>query len=144
MYEDDKLFAKALSLLERTYAQRRRLLTALGDIVLIEDEEVAVFGNAGEMSASVAFLTFLVRSAEVWGVFSRVSGPFGPDKFKLVLETCDKLQRFLTLEAAQEVYISTQHDIFTSAHLKLVIFSIFLIFFWNLISLYTCNMKKIK
>jgi hypothetical protein len=129
MYEDDKLFAKALSLLERTYAQRRKLLTALGDIVLIEDEEVAVFGNAGEMSASVAFLTFLVRSAEVWGVFSRVSGPFGPDKFKLVLETCDKLQRFLTLEAAQEVYISTQHDIFISAHLKLVIFFIILIFF---------------
>ena len=95
MYNDDVLFARALGMLERTYAQRRKLIEAAGDVTLLERENVPVFGNVADMSAELSYLTFLVRSSEVWGVSSRVSGPFGPDKYDTVVRTCDKIAEFL-------------------------------------------------
>ena len=49
--------------------------------------QVPVFGNAADMIAQLSYLGSLVRSSEVWGVFSKVSGPFGPDKYESVQET---------------------------------------------------------
>jgi hypothetical protein len=95
MYQDDKLFARALSLLNRTYGQRRKLIDALGDVTLLQQETVPIFGNVAEMNSELGFLIFLVRSSEVWGVSSRVSGPFGPDKYNTVVMTCDKINSFL-------------------------------------------------
>ena len=94
-YEDDNLFAAALNLLERSYGQRRKLLDSLGEITLLEKETVPVFKNAADMNAELSYLIFLVRSSEVWGVSSRVSGPFGPDKYEAVVRTCDRLSEFL-------------------------------------------------
>ena len=95
MYEDDALFASALALLERTYGQRKKLVEAVGNVTLLHQEVVPVFGNVADMSAELGYLVYLVRSFEVWGVNSRVSGPFGPDKCDAVLATCDKLNQFL-------------------------------------------------
>jgi hypothetical protein len=95
MYDDDKLFARALSMLDRTYGQRRKLIDALGEVTLLQRESVPIFGNVADMTAELGFLIFLVRSSEVWGVSSRVSGPFGPDKYNTVVMTCDKINSFL-------------------------------------------------
>jgi hypothetical protein len=94
-YQDDALFAAALELLERNYGQRKKLLHALSEVTLLDTEAVPVFGNVGDMSAELGFLTFLVRSSEVWGVSSRVSGPFQPEKYDLVVRTCDRVSEFL-------------------------------------------------
>ena len=94
-YQDDALFAAALELLERTYGQRRKLLHAISEVTLLETEVVPVFGNVAEMSSELGFMLFLVRSFEVWGVSSRVSGPFQPEKFDLVVRTCDRISQYL-------------------------------------------------
>jgi hypothetical protein len=95
MYDDDVLFSKALCLLERTYGQRRKLLEALGEVTLLQRETVPVFANAADMTAELGYLMFMVRSSEVWGVCSRVSGPFNLDKYDTVVRTCDRLCEFL-------------------------------------------------
>jgi hypothetical protein len=95
MYDDDKLFAKALTLLDRTYGQRRKLIDAVGDVTLLQQETVPIFDNVADMTSELGYLIFLVRSSEVWGVSSRVSGPFGPDKYDAVLRTCAKINAFM-------------------------------------------------
>eukprot|EP00615_Pteridomonas_danica_P005853 CAMPEP_0114339576 /NCGR_PEP_ID=MMETSP0101-20121206/7817_1 /TAXON_ID=38822 ORGANISM="Pteridomonas danica, Strain PT" /NCGR_SAMPLE_ID=MMETSP0101 /ASSEMBLY_ACC=CAM_ASM_000211 /LENGTH=2941 /DNA_ID=CAMNT_0001472581 /DNA_START=113 /DNA_END=8938 /DNA_ORIENTATION=+ len=102
MYDDDVLFAQALALLERTFTQRRKVLQALSDVILIQQPTLPLFGNVSEMTSELGYLTFLTRSYSVWGVCSRVSGPFGPDKYEQVLRTLDKLQSFF-YEKAHEV-----------------------------------------
>ena len=94
-YQDDALFAAALELLERTYSQRKKLLHALSEVTLLETEAVPVFGNVGVMSSELNFLLFLVRSSGVWGVCSRVAGPFQKDQYDLVLKTCDRISKYL-------------------------------------------------
>jgi hypothetical protein len=94
MYDDDVLFSSALALLERTFTQRRKVLNALSDVILIQQPTLPLFGNVSEMTSELGYLTFLTRSYSVWGVHSRVSGPFGPDKYDQVLRTLDKLQAF--------------------------------------------------
>ena len=94
-YQDDALFAAALELLERTYGQRKKLLHALSEVTLLDSEVVPVFGNVGEMSSELGFLLFLVRSSEVWGVCSRVAGPFQPERYDLVVRTCDRISEYL-------------------------------------------------
>ena len=47
------------------------------------------------MRAELGYLTFLVRSSEVWGVSSRVSGAFQPEKKTLATKTCDRVMNFL-------------------------------------------------
>ena len=65
MYEDDKLFAKALELLERSYSQRKILISSLKEVVMLNDENISIFGTSADLSAEISFLTFLVRSSEV-------------------------------------------------------------------------------
>jgi hypothetical protein len=95
MYEDDVLFAKALELLERNYGQRQQLLRSLRDVVILQNESVPVFGTCAYMVSEIFFLKYLVRSSEVWGVSSKVSGPFEADKLDIILETCRKLEEFM-------------------------------------------------
>ena len=93
-YEDDELFAAALELLEGTFTQRRNLIDALGDVILLPTNELPVFCSVAVASADLSFLTFLVRSYSVWGVCSRVSGPFDGAKRDLALDTLARLIRF--------------------------------------------------
>jgi hypothetical protein len=80
-YEDDALAASALRLLESTYSQRRKLKDALKDVTLLERPSVAVFGDVHALRVEMSNLVFLTRTASVWGVKSRVSGPFGDKGF---------------------------------------------------------------
>lgn len=112
MYEDDNLFAKALELLDRTYGQRRNLLENLKQVVLLQNENVPIFGNTADLSADISFLTYLVRSSEVWGVCSHTSGPFGHDKYKQIKVLCTKLDAFfggknslITSVSPNQVYV---------------------------------------
>jgi len=94
-YQDDALFAAALELLERTYGQRKKLLHALSEVVLLDSEVVPVFGTVGEMSSQLDLLLFLVRSSGVWGVSSRIAGPSQPEHFARVMQTCDNISTYL-------------------------------------------------
>jgi hypothetical protein len=75
------LAASALRLLESTYSQRRKLKDALKDVTLLERPSVAVFGDVHALRVEMSNLVFLTRTASVWGVKSRVSGPFGDKDF---------------------------------------------------------------
>ena len=46
------------------------------------------------MTVELGYLSFITRSFSVWGVSSRVSGPFGPEKFEHLMKTCKKLLDF--------------------------------------------------
>jgi len=96
MYEDDDLFNAALELLERTYGQRRMLREAFGNVVLLADETLPVFGNVAALRTTISYLTFLARSSEVWGVSSRVSGPFQEAKYDTLLNNCQSLLEYLS------------------------------------------------
>lgn len=74
MYEDDKLFAAALALLDRTFGQRRTLIKAIGQVILLHQSSIPVFDNVASMIADLGYLMFLLRSSEVWGVSSKISG----------------------------------------------------------------------
>ena len=102
MYEDDELFAQALRCLERTFAQRRALVNALANVTLLHRAEVAVFGGAARLQSRLSYLGSLVRSSEVWGVCSKVSGPFQRESYETVLKTGKLLADFL-LEPALKV-----------------------------------------
>ena len=95
MYEDDELFSAALELLERTFGQRRKLVEALGAVTLLVDDKLPVLGSVSKLSSTIGFLTFLARSSEVWGVNSRVSGPFDKTKYSTVQENCESLRKFI-------------------------------------------------
>ena len=110
MYEDDRLFASALALLDKTYSQRQQLLDALAEVTLMPHETVPVFGNVADMHAELGYLVFLVRSAGVWGVSSKISGAYSKDNFRVVMETCDKIRAFLFQAPAPDEEESTDTD----------------------------------
>lgn len=62
---------------------------------MLHRSTVPVFDNVADMLAELGFLIFLTRSYSVWGVCSRVSGPFGPEKYEQVVSTCDRLLEFV-------------------------------------------------
>jgi hypothetical protein len=67
----------------------------LNDVVLLPNETIPIFGTCADMSSEISFLTYLVRSSEVWAVSSKVSGPFETDRLEVVLGTIEKLEKFL-------------------------------------------------
>jgi len=95
MYDDDGLFAGALGLLERTFAQRRKLLEAVQNVTLLNRPTMPIFGNFADMNAELGYLIYLIRSTEVWAVCSRISGPFVMDNFQQVLLTLERINQFL-------------------------------------------------
>ena len=75
-YADDEIFVRAIRLLNRRYGQRRKLLSALQDVILLDRTSLPVFDNLAKLEADLGFLRFLLRSSEVWGVKSKLSGDF--------------------------------------------------------------------
>ena len=73
-YADDEIFVRAIRLLNRRYGQRRKLLSALQDVILLDRTSLPVFDNLAKLEADLGFLRFLLRSSEVWGVKSKLSG----------------------------------------------------------------------
>jgi hypothetical protein len=99
MYDDDALFAAALENLERTFTQRRKLLEAVAGVTLLHQDSVAVFGSATTMLSQFSYLAYCVRSCEVWGVSSKVSGPFGPAMYDTAMATLARTSDFLVAES---------------------------------------------
>ena len=95
MYQDDDLMAAALRLLESTYGQRRRLREALCNVTLLDGPRLAVYGDIHVLRVEMSKLVYLTRTYSVWGVKSRVSGPFGDGEFGEIMATVDRLLVFL-------------------------------------------------
>ena len=53
LYDDDHLFSAALHLLEITYTQRRRVLRAVEDVTLLQDERLPVVSPSSSASRQV-------------------------------------------------------------------------------------------
>ena len=49
LYDDDRLFAAALKLLEINYTQRRTILQAVNDVTLLQNEQIPIFGDVPTM-----------------------------------------------------------------------------------------------
>ena len=62
---------------------------------MLHRSSVPIFDNVASMIADLGYLLFLVRSTEVWGVKSRVSGDFDPERRDQAWKTCQKLVSFL-------------------------------------------------
>jgi hypothetical protein len=90
MYQDDALHAKALELLERTFTQRKRLINAVEDVILLHRAPYYA-----QLNAEIGYLVYLLRSTEVWAVSSRIAGPFDEKKKKEFYEMCDKVIEYL-------------------------------------------------
>jgi hypothetical protein len=71
-----------------------RFLKALNATILLQRPNIPVFGTVDKMISEISYLNFLVKSYSVWGINSRVSGPFDLGKYECVLATCDKLLAF--------------------------------------------------
>jgi hypothetical protein len=88
--------AAAFQLLDSTYGQRRKLRLALQDVILLPGPRLPMpYGNVHWLRADLNELLYLVRTATVWGVRSRVSGPFGNAQFVDVLKIANRLMLFL-------------------------------------------------
>jgi hypothetical protein len=81
MYDDDDLMSSALKMLESTYGQWGKVAAALSEVTLLEHSVIPVFGSVHVLRAQLSELMNLQRTYTVWGVKSRVSGPFGDDEF---------------------------------------------------------------
>ena len=74
VYEDDNLLQAAMRLLKRRYGQRRKLLDSVEKVTLLPRSSLPVFDNVADLEAELGYLRYLVRSTEVWGVKSKISG----------------------------------------------------------------------
>jgi hypothetical protein len=123
MYDDDLLHAKALELLERNYTMRVLLIGAAKAVILLHrptfaDAEKATelnplraigalrsqqpsdigssaIVNYEDLSCTVGYLLFLIRSTQVWAVQSDINGPFELEKHAQLLGICERLTAFL-------------------------------------------------
>lgn len=105
MYEDDDLFADAFGLLSRRFGQRRKLRDALQDVILQDSPWWKGNGSKiklDDLQAQISFLLYITRSYEVWGVSSRLSGPFDSTKHETLKTTCDTMCNFLDLDEVEE------------------------------------------
>jgi hypothetical protein len=59
------------------------------------------FANYAELNSELGYLIYLVRSTEVWGVSSRLAGPFDEKKHATILSTCERLVAFLRAPTLQ-------------------------------------------
>jgi hypothetical protein len=100
MYKDDILHAKALELLERTFTQRKRLITAVEDVILLHRAPYYA-----QLNAEIGYLVYLLRSTEVWGISSKISGSFDIDKQKECFEKCDRVIKYLN-EPSEQVDVN--------------------------------------
>ena len=74
MYDDDNLLQAAMRLLKRRYGQRQKLMDSISEVTLLPRSTLPIFDNVAELEAELGYLRYLVRSTEVWGVKSRISG----------------------------------------------------------------------
>lgn len=68
-YEDDRLFAKALAVLDRNFGQRLKLLEAVKSVTLLPSPRLSIFGNVSKLRTDLGYLHFLLVSSDVrfWG-----------------------------------------------------------------------------
>ena len=95
MYEDDRLFEKAIAAMSRDFGQRRKLLDVTDAVTLVHQASLPVFDNVATLQSELSYLIFIMRSSEVWGVKSRVSGEFDLTRKDQALETARKLLEFM-------------------------------------------------
>ena len=62
---------------------------------MVHQASLPVFDNVATLQSELSYLIYLVRSTEVWGVKSRVSGDFDTTRRDQALETCRRLTEFL-------------------------------------------------
>ena len=55
MYSSDDLFEAAFALLDRRFGQRRKLLSALSEVYLIDSQELPVFHTANNLMGKAGF-----------------------------------------------------------------------------------------
>lgn len=94
-YEDNRTFDAAFQLLNRKYSERAHLVQSLANVVLLPHMSIPIFGNVATLQNHVGFLRFLVRSSEVWGVSSELSGPFNFQHFHRTTATLRHLVAFM-------------------------------------------------
>ena len=66
MYSSDDLFEAAFALLDRRFGQRRKLLSALSEVYLIDSQELPVFHTANNLMGKAGFLLYTMRSTQEW------------------------------------------------------------------------------
>ena len=77
--DDDELFAAALSLIENSFTQRRKVMAAVTKTILLQQPSLPVFGSVATLTVELGYLEFLTLSYSVWGVESKVSGAYDDD-----------------------------------------------------------------
>jgi len=90
MYKDDRVHAKALELLERTYTQRFQLLQAIDNVILLQTAPYYP-----QLNADINYFVLLLRSTEVWAVSSKISGEFDKKKEKDFYEMVKSINKYL-------------------------------------------------
>ena len=98
MYDDDELFEQSLKLLERRFGQRRKLLECLDQVYLLDEESIPIFQTVHILQTRLSTLIYGLRSSQVWGVLSVVSGDFDEQMFTFIQSVCNSLLLFLSGE----------------------------------------------
>lgn len=96
MYHDDSLHAKALEMLERTFTQRKRLINAVKDVILLHRAPYYA-----QLNAEIGYLVYLLRSTEVWAISSRIAGPFDHNKKAEFFDMCNKVTEYMHTHSAE-------------------------------------------
>jgi len=102
MYEDSKLMAASLHLLDKCYGQRRRLVNCLNQSLLLQHPRIAVYGEIHSLRANVNELHELVNTHSVWGVNSVLSGDFDDKKYGRLMHITNTLIEFIYTEKLKE------------------------------------------
>jgi hypothetical protein len=93
---DDKLFAKGLDLYQRTYQQRKGLIKAVQEVILLPSPKLAVYiQDIHNLRVELNDLSYFLSNYSVWGVKSRLSGPFDDHAFNATMQFIRRLMQFL-------------------------------------------------
>eukprot|EP00620_Florenciella_sp_RCC1587_P006286 CAMPEP_0182588822 /NCGR_PEP_ID=MMETSP1324-20130603/68134_1 /TAXON_ID=236786 /ORGANISM="Florenciella sp., Strain RCC1587" /LENGTH=181 /DNA_ID=CAMNT_0024805929 /DNA_START=19 /DNA_END=561 /DNA_ORIENTATION=+ len=71
MYEDDYLFDTAFNFLYNRYDQRKRIINAMKEVVLLPRLELPIFDEVASLESNLEYLRYLMRSTHLWAVVTR-------------------------------------------------------------------------
>ena len=80
---------------DRRFGQRRKLLEVLGNVYLLDNQQIPIFQTVHKFYTKLGYLLFTMRSTENWGVCSKVSGDFDVERYHHLLVVCKDLVHFI-------------------------------------------------
>lgn len=95
MYEDDRLFELAFTLLSYEKLGSKTILDALDNIMILEDDKLPEFGTFEQMESACAELRRLLGTAEVWGEKTPLNPKIDINNYKEVWALFTSISNFL-------------------------------------------------